>query len=59
MQHITPQQIRASFINASRSEGAKLKRAGQSGRDGNNTVGTLICAEFLCSGNVTTLPHIR
>jgi len=130
MQQITPQQIRSSFINASRSEAAKLnlpqefdalewesldflgwrdnkmplrgylvapgsmgltgimlrapeggprknrsvlcelcrdvfskedvvlwvaKRAGQSGRDG-NTVGTLICADFLCSGNVRKRP---
>lgn len=31
------------------------KRAGQSGRDG-NTVGTLICADFLCSGNVRVEP---
>ena len=130
MQQITPQQIRSSFINASRSEAAKLnlpqefdalewesmdflgwrdnkmplrgylvvpgpmgltgitlrapeggprknrsvlcelcrdvfskedvvlwvaKRAGQSGRDG-NTVGTLICAGFLCSRNVRKRP---
>jgi hypothetical protein len=130
MQQITAQQIRSSFINASRSEAAKLnlpqdfdalewasldflgwrdnkmplrgylvvpgptgltgimlrapeggarknrsvlcelcrdvfskedvllwvaKRAGQSGRDG-NTVGTLICADFLCSGNVRREP---
>ena len=131
MQQITPQQIRSSFINASRSEAAKLnlpkefnalewdsldflgwrdhkmplrgylvvpgptgltgimlrapeggakknrsvlcelcrdvfsprktwscgwpKRAGQSGRDG-NTMGTLICADFLCSGNVHKEP---
>jgi len=130
MQQITRQEIRASFINASRSEAAKLnlpkefdalewgsldflgwrdnkmplrgylvvpgatgltgimlrapesrpkknrsvlcelcrdvfskedvvlwvaKRAGQSGRDG-NTVGTLICADFLCSGNVRRQP---
>ena len=31
------------------------KKAGQSGRDG-NSVGTLICAEFLCSANVRTVP---
>jgi hypothetical protein len=31
------------------------KRAGQSGRDG-NTVGTLICADFLCSGYVRKQP---
>lgn len=31
------------------------KRAGQSGRDG-NSVGTLICAEFLCSANVRQEP---
>lgn len=31
------------------------KRAGQSGRDG-NTVGTLICADFLCSANVRREP---
>jgi hypothetical protein len=31
------------------------KRAGQSGRDG-NTVGTLICADFLCCGNVRVEP---
>jgi hypothetical protein len=31
------------------------RRAGQSGRDG-NTVGTLICADFLCSGNVRVEP---
>ena len=130
MQAITPQQIRSSFINATRSEVAKLtlpknfdsqdwdsldflgwrdekmplrgylvvpgpqgvtgimlrapesggkknrsvlcelcrdvfskedvllwvaKRAGQSGRDG-NTVGTLICADFVCSGNVRKEP---
>ncbi|MEE2524617.1 FBP domain-containing protein [Pseudarthrobacter sp. J75] len=132
MQKISPQQIRSSFVNASRSEAAKLnlpqdfdsldwenldflgwrdpkmplrgylvlpaedggkptgvllrapeggarknrsvlcelcrdvfskedvllwvaKRAGQSGRDG-NTVGTLICADFLCSGNVRVEP---
>ncbi|MDP9697080.1 UNVERIFIED_ORG: hypothetical protein J2X79_004664 [Arthrobacter globiformis] len=130
MQKITPQQIRSSFINASRSEAAKLnlprdfdtldwesldflgwrdakmplrgylvfpdnggltgvmlrapgggakknrsvlcelcrdvfskedvflwvaRRAGQSGRDG-NTVGTLICADFLCSTNVRVEP---
>jgi hypothetical protein len=130
MQQITAQQIRSSFINASRSEAAKLnlpqdfdalewasldflgwrdnkmplrgylvvpgptgltgimlrapeggarknrsvlcelcrdvfskedvllwvaKRAGQSGRGG-NTVGTLICADFLCSGNVRREP---
>jgi hypothetical protein len=130
MQQITAQQIRSSFINASRSEATKLnlprdfgtldwesldflgwrdgkmplrgylvvpgpdgltgimlrapeggakknrsvlcelcrdvfskedvllwvaKRAGQSGRDG-NTVGTLICADFLCSGNVRKEP---
>jgi hypothetical protein len=130
MQEVTAQEIRSSFINASRSEAAKLilpqdfdglewdsldflgwrdnkmplrgylvvpgptgltgimlrapeggakknrsvlcelcrdvfskedvllwvaKRAGQSGRDG-NTVGTLICADFLCSGNVRKEP---
>jgi hypothetical protein len=130
MQKITVQQIRSSFINASRSEAAKLnlprdfesldwdnldflgwrdekmplrgylvvpgesgltgvilrapeggarksrsvlcelcrdvfskedvllwvaKRAGQSGRDG-NSVGTLICADFLCCGNVRVEP---
>jgi hypothetical protein len=130
MQKITPQQIRSSFVNASRSEAAKAnlpanfdaldwenldflgwrdekmplrgylvvprqdgltgimlrapeggakksrsvlcelcrdvfskedvllwvaKRAGQSGRDG-NTVGTLICADFLCCGNVRVEP---
>jgi hypothetical protein len=130
MQKITAQQIRSSFINASRSEAAKLnlprdfesldwdnldflgwrdekmplrgylvvpgesgltgvmlrapeggarksrsvlcelcrdvfskedvllwvaKRAGQSGRDG-NSVGTLICADFLCCGNVRVEP---
>lgn len=31
------------------------RRAGQSGRDG-NTVGTLICADFLCCGNVRVEP---
>ncbi|WP_461172974.1 FBP domain-containing protein [Arthrobacter sp. Z1-9] len=31
------------------------KRAGQTGRDG-NTVGTLICADFLCCGNVRKEP---
>jgi FBP C-terminal treble-clef zinc-finger len=31
------------------------KRAGQSGRDV-NTVGTLICADFLCCGNVRVEP---
>jgi hypothetical protein len=31
------------------------KRAGQSGRDG-NSVGTLICADFLCCGNVRVEP---
>jgi hypothetical protein len=122
MQSVTHQQIRSSFVNASRSEAAKLnlpkdfgflgwrdekmplrgylvvpgpdgltgimlrapeggarknrsvlcelcrdvfskedvllwvaKRAGQSGRDG-NTVGTLICADFLCCGNVRKEP---
>ncbi|KSU70813.1 FBP C-terminal treble-clef zinc-finger [Pseudarthrobacter enclensis] len=130
MQSVTPQQIRSSFVNASRSEAAKLnlppnfgdldwdnldflgwrdpkmplrgylvvpgpkgltgvmlrapeggprknrsvlcelcrdvfskedvllwvaRRAGQSGRDG-NTVGTLICADFLCCGNVRKEP---
>jgi hypothetical protein len=130
MQSVTPQQIRSSFVNASRSEAAKLtlpkdldsfdwerrdflgwrdakmplrgylvvpgpkgltgvmlrapedgpkknrsvlcelcrdvfskedvllwvaKRAGQSGRNG-NTVGTLICADFLCCGNVRKEP---
>lgn len=132
MQKITAQQIRASFINASRSEAAKLtlprdfetldwenlefvgwrdpkmplrgylvmpvnarltgimlrapeggagknravlcelcrdvfskeevylwvaKRAGQSGRDG-NTLGTLICADFVCSSNVRKEPPV-
>ncbi len=130
MQSITPQQIRSSFVNASRSEAAKLtlpkdfdsldwdsldflgwrdekmplrgylvvpdpkgltgillrapeggarknrsvlcelcrdvfskedvllwvaRRAGPSGRNG-NTVGTLICADFLCCGNVRKEP---
>ena len=130
MQSVTPQQIRSSFVNASRSEAAKLtlpkdfdsldwdnleflgwrdekmplrgylvvpgptgltgvmlrapeggarknrsvlcelcrdvfskedvllwvaRRAGKSGRDG-NTVGTLICAVFLCCGNVRKEP---
>lgn len=130
MQSVTPQQIRSSFINASRSEAAKLtlpkdfdsldwenleflgwrdgkmplrgylvvpgpkgltgimlrapeggarknrsvlcelcrdvfskddvllwvaRRAGQSGRAG-NTVGTLICADFLCCANVRKEP---
>jgi hypothetical protein len=130
MQAISPQQIRSSFINATRSEASKLtlprnldsqdwdnldflgwrdeklplrgylvvpgpkgvtgimlrapeggakknrsvlcklcrdvfskedvllwvaKRAGQSGRDG-NTVGTLICADFVCCGNVRKEP---
>jgi hypothetical protein len=130
MQSVTPQQIRSSFVNASRSEAAKLtlpknfdsldwnsleflgwrdgkmplrgylvvpgpkgltgimlrapeggarknrsvlcelcrdvfskedvllwvaKRSGQSGRDG-NTVGTLICADFVCCGNVRREP---
>lgn len=130
MQQITPQQIRSSFINATRSEAAKLnlpkdfgtldwdsrdflgwrddnmplrgylvvpgstgltgimlrapeggakknrsvlcelcrdvfskedvllwvaRRAGQPGRDG-NTVGTLICADFLCCANVRKEP---
>jgi hypothetical protein len=130
MQAITAQQIRSSFINASRSEAAKLnlprdfdsldwdrldflgwrdakmplrgylmvprptglagvmlrapeggakknrsvlcelcrapsaktdallwvaRRAGQPGRDG-NSVGTLVCADFLCSGNVRVRP---
>jgi hypothetical protein len=130
MQAITPQQIRSSFINATRSEATKLtlprdldsqdwnsldflgwrdekmplrgylvvpspkgvtgimlrapeggakknrsvlcelcrdvfskedvllwvaKRAGQSGRDG-NTIGTLICADFLCCENVRKEP---
>ncbi|MHC6594818.1 FBP domain-containing protein [Arthrobacter sp. C152] len=130
MQSVTPQQIRSSFINASRSEAAKLtlpkdfdsldwdsleflgwrdakmplrgylvvpgpkgptgimlrapeggarknrsvlcelcrdvfskddvllwvaRRAGRSGRDG-NTVGTLICADFLCCANVRKEP---
>ncbi|MBP1134280.1 hypothetical protein JOE31_000512 [Arthrobacter sp. PvP023] len=133
MQKITAQQIRSSFINASRSEAAKLtlprdfdsldwdsldflgwrdakmplrgylvvpgrlgltgimlrapeggakksrsvlcelcrdvfsrddvllwvaKRAGQSGRNG-NTIGTLICADFLCSGNVRVEPPVN
>jgi hypothetical protein len=133
MQSVTPQQIRSSFVNASRSEAAKLtlprnfdsldwdsleflgwrdgkmplrgylvvpgpksltgvmlrapeggarkkrsvlcelcrdvfskddvllwvaKRAGQSGRDG-NTVGTLICADFLCCGNVRKEPPVN
>ncbi|TKV29578.1 FBP domain-containing protein [Arthrobacter sp. NamB2] len=31
------------------------RRAGQSGRDG-NTVGTLICADFICSANVRREP---
>jgi FBP C-terminal treble-clef zinc-finger len=31
------------------------RRAGQSGRDG-NTVGTLICADFICSSNVRVEP---
>jgi hypothetical protein len=31
------------------------KRAGQSGRNG-NTVGTLICADFICSSNVRKEP---
>ncbi|MDP5226779.1 MULTISPECIES: FBP domain-containing protein [Arthrobacter] len=31
------------------------RRAGQSGRDG-NTVGTLICADFVCSANVRVEP---
>lgn len=31
------------------------RRAGQSGRHG-NTVGTLICADFLCCGNVRVEP---
>lgn len=31
------------------------KRAGQSGRNG-NTVGTLICADFICSANVRKAP---
>ncbi len=31
------------------------RRSGQSGRDG-NTVGTLICADFLCSANVRREP---
>jgi hypothetical protein len=31
------------------------KRAGQSGRNG-NTLGTLICADFLCSRNVRVEP---
>lgn len=31
------------------------RRAGQSGRNG-NTVGTLICADFLCCGNVRKEP---
>ncbi|WP_104091253.1 FBP domain-containing protein [Arthrobacter sp. GMC3] len=34
------------------------KRAGQSGRDG-NSVGTLICAEFLCSANVRKEPTVN
>ena len=133
MQSVTPQQIRSSFVNASRSEAAKLtlpknfdsldwdnleflgwrdekmplrgylvvpgakgltgvmlrapeggarknravlcelcrdvhskddvllwvaKRAGQSGRNG-NTVGTLICADFLCCGNVRKEPPVN
>ena len=33
------------------------KRAGQSGRDG-NTVGTLICAQFVCSANVRKEPPV-
>jgi hypothetical protein len=130
MQSLTPQQVRSSFVNASRSEATKLtlpkgfdsltwenldflgwrdekmplrgylvvpgakgligvmlrapeagakknrsvlcelcrdvfskedvllwvaRRAGQSGRDG-NTVGTLICADFLCCSNVRKEP---
>ena len=31
------------------------RRSGQSGRDG-NTVGTLICADFICSSNVRREP---
>lgn len=31
------------------------RRAGQSGRNG-NTVGTLICSDFLCCGNVRKEP---
>lgn len=34
------------------------RRAGQSGRDG-NTVGTLICADFLCSANVRKEPAVN
>lgn len=34
------------------------KRAGQSGRDG-NSVGTLICAEFVCSANVRKEPAVN
>jgi len=33
------------------------KRSGQAGRNG-NTVGTLICDEFQCSGNVRKLPPV-
>lgn len=133
MQSVTSQQIRSSFVNASRSEAAKLtlpknfdsldwdgleflgwrdekmplrgylvvpgqkgltgimlrapeggakknrsvlcelcrdvlskedvllwvaKRAGQSGRNG-NTVGTLICADFVCCGNVRREPPVN
>jgi hypothetical protein len=34
------------------------RRAGASGRNG-NTVGTLICADFLCSGNVRVEPPVN
>ena len=34
------------------------KRAGQSGRDG-NSVGTLICADFICSANVRKDPTVN
>jgi hypothetical protein len=34
------------------------RRARQSGRDG-NTVGTLICADFLCSANVRVEPPVN
>ena len=34
------------------------KRAGQSGRNG-NTVGTLICADFVCCGNVRREPPVN
>ncbi|KRE82113.1 FBP domain-containing protein [Arthrobacter sp. Soil763] len=34
------------------------KRAGQSGRNG-NTVGTLVCADFLCCRNVRVAPPVN